>query len=135
MHKSLIILRRQLLVSPHTKEAFARPYWEQALASGATQSLLSLDGYHFTDFPSLAPVFADLKRQLRFSDLPDNTRACFVREVLTVLSENGEKHAREQCSRAITQLESEYAQRHKRAIAMQVASASTCKSQRLRTPR
>lgn len=89
--------------------------WEEAFASGDTQTLLRLNAYHLARFPKLASAFGDLARELRFSDLGDDARAVFVLEVLTALSDNGQLAAREQCLRAGTQLENQHAQRARRS--------------------
>lgn len=76
-------------------------------------ALLRLNGYHLAQFPKLAPAFADLKRELRFSDLGDEARVAFIGEVLAALRESGAVAAREHCLRATAQLSDEYARRHR----------------------
>jgi hypothetical protein len=92
--------------------------WEQALASADTDALLRINGQYFGEHPRLAPLVADLVRELRFSDLSVHAKAAFLIEVLIALRLDGPEAARLQCQRAIAVLEVEYARRHKATLAM-----------------
>lgn len=93
-----------------------RAFWERALASLDTATLLGINGYHVTAFPGLAPALADLIRQLRLSDLGDRAKAAYVAEVLTCLQNDGAVAARLHCLGAVAQLECEYARRRVQAL-------------------
>lgn len=88
--------------------------WERALFTAESAPLLRLNGYHFASLPKFAAAFADLRRELRFSDLADDAKAAFVREILATLQTTGSAAARVQCVAATDQLRTEYARRRTR---------------------
>src|SRR5262249_29471504 len=72
-----------------------------------------LNGHHIAlaGYPKLAAPFADLTRELRFSNLGDVAKAAYIAEVLMTLADDREVAAHDYCRRAIAQLEDEYAAR------------------------
>jgi hypothetical protein len=92
--------------------AFPVSSWQQALESLDPTALLALNAYHFAGFLKLAPAFADLKRQLRFSDDDREAKATYIYEVLICLLADGPGAAAAHCRRLTDLLENEYACRH-----------------------
>lgn len=87
--------------------------WEQALDAGDQVSLLRINAFHLAAFPGLSPLFADLCRELRFTDFAETAKAAFIAEVLRLLRDDGPVAAGRLCRSAIAQLEIEYARRHR----------------------
>jgi hypothetical protein len=92
-----------------------RADWKVALASGDTRALLRLNAYHFARLPRFAPAFGDLRLELRFSGLPNAAQAAFIHEAVAILVKDGQEPGRQYCRRATTQLENDYARRHRPA--------------------